>query len=305
MTGHRVTDVVEPEEQKRSGGAAGGSDEPAQRGMTIRSFWPFLAITFALTWGVGALLIPFGAQVEALFGELGPTNPVYLLLVYSPAIAAITLVWRHYGVQGLGSFLRRLTLWRMPRSWWAVLLVGIPAAVYLAAAVAGTIGDPFPFSPWYAVLPAAALALAFGPIEELGWRGVGLPLLQRRFTPLGAALIIGFVWALWHLPAFLLGGTAQSSWSLVPFFLGVVALSVIITPMFNVTRGSILMAALFHFQMMNPAFPDADPWDKLVFVLVAVAVVVVNRTRMLTREGAVTDVLMPATAHAEDLGGVR
>ena len=305
MTGHLRTHVVVREERERSRGAAGVSSEPTQRGMTIRSFWPFLAMTFGLTWGVGALLIPFGEQVEAVFGELGPRNPVYLLLVYSPAIAAIALVWRHYGAKGLGSFFRRLTLWRMPRTWWLFLLVGIPAAVYLAALVAGTIADPFPFSPWYAVLPAAALALAFGPIEEFGWRGVGLPLLQRRFTPLGAALIIGFVWALWHVPAFLFGGTVQSSWSFLPFFLGVIALSVIITSAFNVTRGSILIAALFHFQLMNPAFPDADPWDKLVFVLVAVAVVVVNRRRMLTREGAVTDVLMPAQAPSVDAESAR
>ena len=263
--------------------------------MTIRSLWPFLAITFGLTWGLGALLIPFGEQVERLFGELGPTNPVYLVLVYSPAIAAVALVWRHYGVKGLASFFRRLTLVRMPGTWWVFLLLGIPAAVYLSAVVAGTITDPFPFSPWYAVLPAAALALVFGPVEELGWRGVALPLLQRRFTPLVAALVVGFVWALWHVPAFLFGGTVQSSWSFVPFFVGVIALSVIITPMFNATRGSILMAALFHFQLMNPAFPDADPWDKLAFVLVAAVVVAANRRRMLTREGAVTDVLMPSS----------
>lgn len=305
MTDHVVIDGAETVEQRQSSGAASGPVESSRHGMSIRSFRPFLAITFGLTWGIGALLIPFGAQVEALFGELGPTNPVYLLLVYSPAVAAVVLVWRHYGVDGLGSFFRRLTLWRMPRAWWAFLLVGIPASMYLAAAVAGTIGDPFLFSPWYAVLPAAGLALVFGPIEEFGWRGVGLPLLQRRFTPLGAGLIIGFVWALWHLPAFLFSGTVQSEWSFVPFFLGVIALSVIVTPMFNATRGSILMAALFHFQLMNPAFPDADPWDKLVFVLVAVAVVLVNRKRMLTREGAVTDVLMPATPRLEDREGVR
>ncbi len=273
--------------------AWGARGQGSQHGtMTLRTLWPFLAITFGVGWGLGMLLAFFGEQIEAMFGEIGPANPVYLLLVYSPAIAALVLVGRHYGVSGLGSFLRRLTLWRMPRAWWAFLLLGIPAVVYLAAVVAGTIGDPFPFSPWYALLPATALALFFGPVEEIGWRGVGLPLLQRRFTPLGAALIIGFFWALWHVPAFLFSGTAQSEWSFVPFFIGVVALSVIVTPMFNAAKGSILLAALFHFQMMNPAFPDADPWDKLIWVLVAVIVVAVNRKTMLTRGSGVTEVLM-------------
>jgi uncharacterized protein len=290
-----------PESPCDENGGSSRTVERSRRPMSVRTIWPFLAITFGLTWGTGMLLLPFGEQIEALFGELGPTNPVYLLMVYSPAVAALVLVWRHHGVAGIGSFLRRLTLWRMSRAWWTFLLVGIPAAVYLAAAVAGTISDPFPFSPWHAALPALALALIFGPVEELGWRGFGLPLLQRRFTPLGAALIIGAVWATWHLPAFLLDGTAQSEWSIAPFFFGVVALSVIITPMFNATRGSILMAALFHFQLMNPVFPDADPWDKLAFVAVAIAVVLLNREQMLRREGAVTDVLTPAPRATSDV----
>ena len=280
-------------------------DAPARRRaeMDIRTLRPYLAITFGLTWGIGVLLVLFGDQIEAVFGELGPTNPVYLLAVYSPAVAAVILVLRHHGADGLRRYLRRLTLWRMPRAWWAFLLVGIPALVYASAAIAGTVTD-FPFSPWYGVLPAAALAMVFGPVEELGWRGLGLPLLQQRFTPLQAGLIIGFFWALWHTPAFLLSGTVQSSWSFVPFFLGVVAISVIITPAFNAARGSILLAGLFHFQLMNPVFPEADPWDKLVFIAVAGAVVIINRRQMLTRAGAVTDVLLPTagTPDSTDAG---
>jgi membrane protease YdiL (CAAX protease family) len=56
-------------------------------------------------------------------------------------------------------------------------------------------------------------------------------------------------WGLWHAPAFLFGGTPQSAWSFGPYVIGVLALSVILTPMFNAARGSILIAALFHFQM--------------------------------------------------------
>jgi uncharacterized protein len=63
--------------------------------------------------------------------------------------------------------------------------------------------------------------------------------------------------------------------------------------MFNAARGSLLIAALFHFQMNGPAWPDAQPWDTLVFGIVAVVIVLLNRRRMLTREGAVTEVLMP------------
>ena len=267
--------------------------ETTRPAMSFRTLGSFFALAFGLTWGIAALLILFPEPIEAIFGELSYTNPLFILAVYSPAFAGVLLVWRHYGVKGLGSFFRRLTLGRMPVAWWVFLVVGIPALFYLGAAIKGTFTDPFPFSPWYAVLPALVPALFIGPIEEFGWRGVALPLLQRRLAPLWAGLILGVLWGLWHVPAFLLSGTPQSSWSFGPFFIGALALSVIMTPMFNAARGSILIAVLFHFQLNGPAWPDAQPWDTLTFGLAAVVIVVLNRRTMLTRQGAVTEVLMP------------
>jgi hypothetical protein len=269
------------------------SEEPS--GMTMRSLWWFMAITFGLGWGTGAALFLFTDQIEALFGPVSGTNPVFILLVWSPAIAGLILVWRHYGRSGVGSFLRRLTLWKTSSAWWVFLLLGIPAVKYVGAAFNGTAGD-FPFSPWYGLLPAMAIALFIGPIEELGWRGVALPLLQRRFAPLWSALILGAFWAVWHAPSFLLSGTPQSAWSFGPYLFGVLALSVIITPLFHAAQGSILIAALFHFQVNGPAWPDAQPWENYLFAVVAIAVVILNRKTMLTRTNAVTDVLMPDTA---------
>ena len=261
--------------------------------MTTKTIRPFLAITFGLTWGLAALLFLFYEQIVAIFGEVGPTNPLFILAVYSPGIAGVLLVWRHYGLHGLGSFFRRLTLWRAPKLWWLFLIVGIPAIVYTGAAVKGTIDDQFPFSPWYQVLPALALALFLGPIEEFGWRGLALPLLQRRFNPFWAGLILGIIWATWHIPSFFLSGTPQSSWSFGPYFLGIVAISIILTPLFNAARGSLLIAVLYHFQMMNPICPDAQPWDNLLFIAAAVIIVWLNRRQMFQKGAGVTDVLMP------------
>jgi membrane protease YdiL (CAAX protease family) len=261
----------------------------------------FFVGTFALSWSMGILLVAFPDQVEALFGPMGYTNPAFILLVYSPGLVGTYMVWRHYGRRGLAGLFRRFTVWRMSGRWWVLLLLGMPAVFYAGAAVTGNIGD-FPFDPWYGVLPALIPAFFIGPIEELGWRGVALPLLQRRFAPLWAALIVGVVAALWHTPAFLMSGTKQDSWSFGPFFVGVVAISVILTPMFNAARGSLLIAGLFHAQMNGPAWPDAQPWDMLAFVLVAAAVVFVNRRTMLTRGTGATDVVMPRSEPTASLG---
>lgn len=267
--------------------------EAHHKGMTARTAIWFFAISFTLTWGIAALLIAFPDQIQALFGELSETHPLFILAVYAPGFAGVFLVWRHYGLSGLASYFKRLTLWRMPAAWWLFLVLGIPALFYIGAAIKGTLGDPFPFSPWHLVVPALLTRLFIGPIEEFGWRGVALPLLQRRLAPLWSGLILGAIWGIWHVPAFLLSGTPQSAWSFGPYFIAVVAISVILTPMFNAARGSILIAALFHFQVNGPIWPDAQPWDTLVFVAAAVIVVIVNRKSMLTREGAVTEVLMP------------
>jgi membrane protease YdiL (CAAX protease family) len=268
--------------------------KPKPQNMTIKTLVPFLALTFGLTWGIAALLILFTDQIVAIFGEISMRNPLYILATWSPGIAGVLLVWRSYGLKGLGKFFRRLTLWRMPLVWWLFLILGIPAIVYAGAAVKGTISDPFPFSPWYLVFPALAQALfLLGTNEEFGWRGVALPLLQRKFAPFWAGLILGIIWASWHIPAFLLSGTPYGAWSFAPWFAGVVAISVILTPLFNSARGSLLIAYLFHFQMMNPIFPDAQPWDNLLFIIAAVIIVWLNRHTMFQHGSGVTDILMP------------
>jgi len=261
--------------------------------MTVRSLIPFLALSFGLTWGIAAILILFPDQITAIFGEIGLGNPLIILAVYSPGFAGILLVWWHYKLKGLGSFFRRLTLWQAPLVWWLFLILGIPAIVYTGTAIKGTINDPFPFSSLSQALPALLLALFLGPIEEFGWRGLALPLMQRKLSPFWAGLILGGIWALWHIPSFLIGGMPQTAWAAGPYFLGIIAISVIMTPLFNNSRGSLLIAYLYHFQMMNPIFPDTQPWDNLLFAIAAVVIVVLNRRTMFKKGTGITEVLMP------------
>ena len=143
------------------------------------------------------------------------------------------------------------------------------------------------------VFPALVIALFLGPIEEFGWRGLALPLLNRRVNPFWAGLILGIIWAIWHIPAFLLSGTPQSAWSFPTFFFGVVALSVILTPIFNDARGSLLISVFYHFQMNNPIWPDAQPWDTFLFTTAAAIIVWLNRRTMFQRGFGATNILFP------------
>jgi membrane protease YdiL (CAAX protease family) len=275
--------------------------------MKTKTLISFLAISFGLTWGIAAILILFADQITAIFGEIGLSNPLVILAVYSPGFAGVFLIspgfagvfliWWHYRLKGLGSFFRRLTLWRAPLVWWLFLILGIPAVVYSGAAIKGTIHDPLPFSSFSQALPVLMLALFLGPIEEFGWRGLALPLMQRKLSPFWAGLLLGVVWALWHVPSFLIGGMPQTAWAAGPYFLGIIAISVIMTPFFNAAQGSLLLSVLYHFQMMNPIWPDAQPYDNMIYIGIAVIVVVLNRKTMFQREYGITDVLMPEKAN--------
>ena len=79
----------------------------------------------------------------------------------------------------------------------------------------------------------------------------------------------------------------------IAFFVGVVALSVIMTGLVNASRGSLILAVLFHFPINNPVWPDGRPWDFLPFVLAALLIVFIGRETMLTGKNSVKQVLLP------------
>ena len=260
---------------------------------------PYLAITFAIPWVLLGVFIldPWG--VTRWLGEPSGSHPLFIISVWAPAIAALLIVARRGGRAGVRRFLGRLLIWRAPWAWWAFLILGMPAVFFGGALLRGGVGAVAP--PEMGVGELALLAgfmLVLGPVEELGWRGVALPILQRRLSPLAAGLAVGVVWAVWHVPAFLLQGSIQSGWSYGPFLAGTIAASVLMTGFVNAAGGSILVAALFHFQMNNPVWPDARPFDSILLVTAAVGLVLLTGGKMLRPGEGVTRVI-PASTSAE------
>lgn len=260
--------------------------------MRQRDLIPFFAIAFLIAWGILGLYMFASEPMVQLFGGLTGEHPLFYFAVYSPAIAALVLILYRHGLDGARRFMSRLLLWRTSIYWYVLLFAVVPLVFYISALFKeGGYVTLFPFASTGSYLLALLLMAIKGPIEEIGWRGLALPLLQRRMMPVQAAVVLGIIWAVWHIPAFMLSGTPQSTWSLTPFFVGTVALSVIVTPLFNSSRGSILLPAIFHLQLINPLWPDAQPYDTWLFVVVAGVVVWLNRDAMFTRHGAITDVV--------------
>lgn len=209
----------------------------------------FFVITFAITWGLGALAIFLPRQFRILFGELTDTSPMYFLAIAAPTISATILTFAQNGWNGLRSLYKRLVRWRFGIQWYALILIGIPLVGWITTRI--TISDPLKDTRNFSQLLWLLLYLLItGPLcEELGWRGFALPCLLNRFTPFTASLILGVIWGVWHLPSFFMGGMVQKGMPLVIFILYTPCLSILMTWVFQHTHGSVLSAVMIHYMV--------------------------------------------------------
>ncbi|MGJ8623664.1 MAG: CPBP family glutamic-type intramembrane protease [Yoonia sp.] len=251
----------------------------------------FFLLTFAITWGIAGAYIFFPIQATGLFGELEGAHPLYFIATWGPGLAGFILVLFYGGSGGLSRFLSRLFLWRCHPLWWALVLVGLPLGFMTGSLIKGgpLIAPMEDGAGQFFVL--SIIMLLLGPVEEFGWRGVAQPILQRHVAPIWAGAIIGVVWGVWHIPAFYLSGTVYADWNLPLFLVGCITLAVLVTPIFNASGGGLLLPVLFHWQLIIPFWPDAQPWDTWIFVAVTAVVIWLNRTHMVSSTGAETTVI--------------
>ena len=222
----------------------------------------FFVLTFVFTW---LLWLPI---LLAERGVIAPV-PVGLLLALGtavPSLMALVLAARSADAPAL---LRGLTHWRLPARWYAAALL-VPAVLMLTAVgldvLLGGTPPAFPAPGRWPLVAVNFLAVLLigGPLgEELGWRGFALPRLEGRFGLMAAAVLLGLIWAAWHLPLFLLPGTPQSQLPFGWFVVQTVAFSVVLAWVYRRTGGSLLLVVLMHGAVNTLAgplrvFPGAD-----------------------------------------------
>ncbi len=190
----------------------------------------YFVLAYALTWWVYPLL-----RFNPLIGLFG---------LFGPALAAIIVTAVTEGRPGVRALLGRIVRWRVPVPWYLVAL-GLPTVLsLLAASLSAWLGPAILRVGILSVLDFVLVVLVLG--EELGWRGYALPKLMQRFSPLVASLILGVLWGLWHLPTFFIAGTPQYQQPVVAFLIMTTAYSILLSWVFLHTRGSVLIATLFH-----------------------------------------------------------
>jgi len=234
----------------RSTGTASGprADTLGTAHRPDRHLVAFVVITFTVTWACWVV----GALLPAQLGGLRLT--LLLLGSFAPSTVATVITARTGGRAAVRELLGRLLIWRV-KPYWYLFALGFMAMVKIVVAVLVrlTTGSwpQLGHQPWYSIAILIVVAgIVGGPLgEEIGWRGFALPRLGARLGPAAASLVLGVVWACWHLPLFLIpsrGAYDQYGQSFPLYLLQVTALSVAIAWLTNSTGGSLLLAVLMH-----------------------------------------------------------
>jgi membrane protease YdiL (CAAX protease family) len=258
----------------------------------------FFVMAFAFSWiawspwvlseeGVGLLPYPVSAF---------PWVPLGIFL--GPTLSGFIMTGITEGRAGVRRLLHRIVLWRVGLRWYLFALIGIPVVMALGTIILP--GGPAPLltlGPGYVLSYLGSFVLITilgGPLfEEPGWRGFALPRLQPLYGPLVGTIILGLMWGLWHLPEFFVPSWAASSGGsgfldIVKFVVIATAIAVIITWVFNNTKGSVFMAILVHASIdtfsapLLALFSPSQMANSLLlsFGALALALVVLTRGRL-------------------------
>src|SRR5919202_1182920 len=216
----------------------------------------FFVMAFAFSWIVwspwvlsedGAGLLPFQLPDWTINFLLLPAG-----ILLGPTLSGFIMTGITEGREGIRRLLHRIVLWRVGFRWYLFALIGIPLVMALGTLILPEgLSSLLGLGPWYVLSYVSSFVLVTilgGPLfEEPGWRGFALPRLQPLHGPLVGTIILGILWACWHLPLFWSGvWTPPTIATIIMFILMITCLTIIMTWVFNHAKGSLLITMLMH-----------------------------------------------------------
>jgi membrane protease YdiL (CAAX protease family) len=254
-----------------------------------------IVLVYLFEW---MILIPVAADARGLIVFHGPVaEALGLLSGWGPGLAALIVTGLTLGRAGVRDLLGRYLIWRVNVGWYVLALFGTAGFILGGIGLHVVLGGKAPSLPAASVSPttvvfAFLVTVVFGVLvntEDLAWRGFVLPRFQARYGALVASLLIGVLEGLTHLPYFFVPGDFRQQVGLIWFMAFTIAIVFQMTWMFNQTRGSVLLVALYHagqnaWANLLDTTPKPGPNDLRPFILAvvlmwAVAVVVIAATR--------------------------
>jgi len=228
--------------------------------MRNHPLFSYFSIAYAIKFIV---LIPYTLAAWGVIS--GDWSAAFVLATFGPMVGGVVMAYVVEGRAGLSRMLASIRQWRVGWRWLLFVFVGIPAVVMVGViiqpgALIGFLGVSPALLVSYLVNYVAIWFAGGGLDEEVGWRGFALPRMQVRYGPLWGTLFLGVVHCFWHLEEFLTpaqGGGPGTGWTpflidLPIFLLLVISVNIILTWVFNHTRGSLFAATSAHTSVDTP-----------------------------------------------------
>ena len=209
----------------------------------------FFVIAFAFSWviwGIGVFLSSFTDIDLPMWVVL----PIVIIGAFGPFVSSVLLTNKSGGKEAVITFLKRgLKVKEVPGLiWLAMFLIPIMAmliAIFFVRLNYGVGGVSFTgllILPFYVVIMYLG-----GPLqEEYGWRGYALDRMQKKWNALVSSIILGIIWATWHIPLFFIEGAPQENMNMGLFFISVLCISILMTWLHNNSKSNIFVALTYH-----------------------------------------------------------
>jgi hypothetical protein len=265
--------------------------------MNTKNLTIFFALTLLLAFGVGSLVASSPRSAYSF-----PNIVFMIIFTFTPTISAVALIRFRHPKEEQYIFLKSLYDIKAIRlKWLVVILLFSPLLDFLALLIEHLIsGRAWSAAPDSQILhhPAAYLLYSI-PIfitvlgEEIGWRGYAQRFMAVMPVPI-SGLIIGVIWAIWHLPLFFIPGLYQHRLGLLTtdffIFMGDTAmLAIVFAAIFVKTGNSTLSAVLLHFMVNMDPVGDLFLYSTFTraiksFLLLLVSLTIVFGIRMSRAE---------------------
>jgi len=209
----------------------------------------FLILTFLFSWiiwGSALLLITLKYKVSGVLlislitlGSFGPSIIGVILTIYFGGKVEVTKLFK------------RLTIYKFKPWLYIFVILLCPIVMTLSIFIHNLLGGNLNYfnsiNPIQIILVFIFILILGGPLgEEIGWRGFVLARLQKTNSSVKSAMILGVIWAIWHIPLFFLKGSSQYGFPYGIFFVNTIAFSIIIAYVLNKSGESLFLSMLFH-----------------------------------------------------------
>ncbi|AFA50171.1 CPBP family intramembrane glutamic endopeptidase [Acetobacterium woodii] len=201
----------------------------------------FLFYTFVIAWGTEFILIAayHFALLSGIFGQFFHYAVIGLGAGMAPAYAALIVLKKENAITFRGFCKQIFYNVNLRRT--VSFIIVFCLLQFMACAVQETyLGNP-----WYYFILFIPMMILGGGLEEIGWRGLLQPLLEKRFSFLVAAIVESIIWSIWHLPLWLVPDTTQGSMNFIAFTLYCMTLGCTLAAIHRLTK-SIWASVLVH-----------------------------------------------------------